>query len=482
MHGGATPPAGNVRAGWTAASYPTAGGSSTNQFVLVGFVIFCFHVFGFFSGALDLGLYRLRPSAISYVLAIAFAVLSGRIISALQHRNAAFMMALTFFLAAGVPLSVWCGGSYQVFIQTWVRSVVIFVLAGALINTVSQSRSIMYVVGLAGATGAVIVNFHGEVANGRLVLAGTRYSNSNAIAIMLLVGMPMVWLLAARERAGFVRKAAASGAVILMLVGLLRTGSREGLIGLGVLCLLAFVRSTPAGKMKLVIAVTILVTGTVLFLPRSLRSRFSTIVQDVSAEEVTTEEEMRLLRSAEGSSGTRRLLLIESLKATVQHPLLGIGMGQFGSYMAAQSHEQRVRPIWSGTHNTYTQVSSEAGLPALCFYLLILFGSMHEVKGIYKRAKGMPGAEAQDIATTAAALHASFLVFAVCALFNHMGYEVMMPLMAGMTVAMSRTATGELDRLELSAAEQDAAARSGPPAQYQPPGAQPGRMPSGRAR
>ena len=48
----------------------------------------------------------------------------------------------------------------------------------------------------------------------------------------------------------------------------------------------------------------------------------------------------------------------------------------------------------------------------------------------------------------ALALQTSFMTFCVCALFNHMAYELTMPLMAGITVAMRRAAPDELSRLE----------------------------------
>jgi hypothetical protein len=114
-----------------------------------------------------------------------------------------------------------------------------------------------------------------------------------------------------------------------------------------------------------------------------------------------TEAERQSLISAEGSSQARRGLLLSSLKLTMQHPLLGVGPGQFAPYMAAQAGASGVHAFWVGTHNTYTQLS-----------------------------------------------HASFLAYCVCPLFNHMAYEMAMPLMAAITVAMRRAVPDELSRLE----------------------------------
>jgi O-antigen ligase len=168
----------------------------------------------------------------------------------------------------------------------------------------------------------------------------------------------------------------------------------------------------------------------------------------METQEGQTEAERQMLISAAGSTEGRRELLVGSLKLTIQHPLLGVGPGQFAPYMASQAKINRVHTLWVGTHNTFTQVSSEVGIPALCFYVAVLASSIRALRGIYRRARRIPGEQARDIATMALALHTSFMVYCVCALFNHMAYEMTMPLMAAVTVAMRRTAPDELSRLE----------------------------------
>jgi len=334
--------------------------------------------------------------------------------------------------------------------KAWIPSMMIFLSGAAVIVTLKQCRRSLYVVGVATATGVLLLMLRGRISHERLVLEGTSYGNSNTIAIMLLVGMPMVWLLAASARAGLLRKVLVGGVMILMLVALFRTGSREGVVGLAVLLGTAFVRSSMAGKVKLVIAVAALVAGAVLFLPHSLKSRFATVFQGatVEVEGAQTPEEQRLLMVASRSSSDRWALLRTSLDLTLRHPLLGVGPGQFAPYVAGVAKDKGMLTGWNGTHNTYTQLSSEAGIPALCLYVATMLVSMRGLQRICRRARGVTGGEARDIASMALALHASFIAYCVCALFNHMAYELTMPLMAGITVAIRRLAPDELNRLE----------------------------------
>ena len=78
----------------------------------------------------------------------------------------------------------------------------------------------------------------------------------------------------------------------------------------------------------------------------------------------------RQLSSDIASSEGRKALLIQSISMTFQHPLLGVGPGVF-SYV---SWDQRKNTSGSGgqllvSHNTYTQVSSETGIPGFLLFV-----------------------------------------------------------------------------------------------------------------
>lgn len=451
-----TPIAGRARAGWADMAVASP---APNPFLTLGFLSFCFYVFAFYSRILDLGLGSLHLPGVAFGFAIVVAVLTGRIVLVLQDRIAVYLVGLSLCLMIAIPGSFWRGGSFAVLTKSWIPTMMLFLVGGAVVSTLTQCRRSLYVVGLAAAAGALLVMLRGRMSHERLVLEGSRFANPNTIAIMLLLGMPMVWLLAANSRAGMFRKVLVGGLLIVMLAALFRSGSREGLVGLAVLGVSTFVRSSPGGKLRITIAMALLVAGTALFLPRSLKSRFGTIIQGITVEtqDAQTVEEKSLLISAGGSSQTRWRLLLSSLQLTGQHPLLGVGPGNFAPYLAKHESAKGVSALWVGTHNTYTQVSSEVGIPALCLYVATLLSSMRALGRIYRRARGIPGEEAHDIATMALALHTGFIVFCICALFDHMAYEMTMPLMAGITVAINRAAPDELSRLEDAERRQEGA-------------------------
>ena len=79
--------------------------------------------------------------------------------------------------------------------------------------------------------------------------------------------------------------------------------------------------------------------------------------------------------------GQARLALLKaSWTATLEHPFLGVGPGIFMDYQANSARGSGERGMWHVTHNAYTQVSSECGLPALVFYLGALGVTMHSLR------------------------------------------------------------------------------------------------------
>jgi O-antigen ligase len=297
--------------------------------------------------------------------------------------------------------------------------------------------------------------------------------NSNTIAMTVLLGLPFLWLLADSADAGKVRKAIAYAMMVVAVVALVRTGSREGMVALGILSVSVFLRSSATGKLKIVAASFMFCAAFVVFVPHSLLSRFSTIFQgahvELSESDDATTEEKKLMISAAGSSEDRWNLLVGSLRLTAENPVFGVGPGNFSAYIAKEAALKGVWTNWNGTHNTYTQLSAEAGIPGVCLFVLALGLCMRELKRIYRRAGRIPGRQARDIAVMALAVRCSFISYLICALFTHLGYDLMMPLMCGIVVAMSRTAPEELARLEREMDNSGSAPASPPASSPAPP-------------
>src|SRR5207248_9857652 len=122
--------------------------------------------------------------------------------------------------------------------------------------------------------------------------------------------------------------------------------------------------------------------------------------------------------SALNSTASRKALLKNSVKFTIRHPLFGVGPGMFS---VADNDEAIANGLrkgqWLGTHNSYTQVSAELGVPAFCFYVATIVMSLTGPYKLYRRTRGDP--RTADIGGMALGLHYSMIVYAVSIVFEH---------------------------------------------------------------
>jgi O-antigen ligase len=138
--------------------------------------------------------------------------------------------------------------------------------------------------------------------------------------------------------------------------------------------------------------------------------------------------------SAEMSRLTRTELLKHSLYETAIHPLFGVGPDQFAAQMAAEEREKGAWEPWLGTHDSYTQVSSECGVPALIFYVAVIGLCWRMNYRLFRTTQRDP--KHVEINALSASLLSTTLAYSVCNFFFHMAYTATLPALAGLTLAL----------------------------------------------
>jgi O-antigen ligase len=214
------------------------------------------------------------------------------------------------------------------------------------------------------------------------------------------------------------------------------------LISLMVILAFMFVRASVVGKMKLLVAAVVLLALAVLTLPATLKARYQTFFSeddtDASAEQNDAAADSAMLGSAVASANSRRDMLVRSLVVTLHHPILGVGPGNFpvAENEMAKAEGKR-RGTWLGTHNSFTEVSSECGIPAFVCYCAVLVLSFKKSYSLYRRTQAYP--QLKEIGAHALGLNYSLIAFAVTGMFVHAAYTALLPVLAGLTVSLVRT-------------------------------------------
>jgi O-antigen ligase len=308
----------------------------------------------------------------------------------------------------------------------------------------------MYTLGAATIFIEVIALVMGRLSEGRVALLAGTLGNANYLALMLLMGAPFC-LFVMRTKPGFsLLKFACLMALLCIPVTVAATGSRGGLVTLGVMFLLYFVPLPASQKVVVGILALILLVIAITWSTRSALDRFRTILTPSTPVGLSASE-----RSAIESMDLRKELLLSSLQLTLRHPLMGVGPGMFSVANASFVEETTGRAsasAWHETHNTFTQVSCEDGLPGLFLYGLAMLLCFRIVHSADKRARQYPALS--SVRHMAFALRLALIAFTGTAIFASNAYMYYFPMLAGLCVALERATAAQLTVLMQAAPEQ----------------------------
>jgi len=231
---------------------------------------------------------------------------------------------------------------------------------------------------------------------------------------------------------------AAWGGVGYGVLLVLKTASRGALVALVAGALYWLLRGSMRQRIALLAAGPIAVVALVAFVPRSSLIR---IVSFSAADAGASQEALE-------SSEMRRYLLEKSILYSVQHPLFGVGLGQFSTFEGENNQVLGAHGYWHEAHNTYTQVSSECGMPALAMYIAGILSTFFLVNRVYRRARGRP--ECQDIQTMAFCIMLAMTMYCTAITFVNFAYFFYLPAISSLAIAISGAAEAEFRNRSLA--------------------------------
>jgi putative inorganic carbon (HCO3(-)) transporter len=230
-------------------------------------------------------------------------------------------------------------------------------------------------------------------------MLGGSYSNPNDLALAIVISLPLCLALLFLTKSR-VWKGAWALSIIAMIYVVLLTGSRGGFLSLVTVTAVCLWELAIRGRRRYLLVVAILV-GMILWqsssgmLSRRLKGTFDFQEDTASSYE---------------SAQERQALLWRSVEITKEHPLFGIGPGNFPIISGS----------WHVTHNSFTEMSSEGGMPAFVLYVLILWCAFKNIKAI-KRFSSRDG----ESILLARVLHASLAGYVIGSLFSSEAYQLL---------------------------------------------------------
>lgn len=335
----------------------------------------------------------------------------------------ALILGLTAWMVPCTVFGEWLGGSVQLLTVRWGRAVGYYFLVVCLARDL---RSIGWLMSaLAWGTGgiAALGLTATTFVRGRLAITTATLANANDLAMFLLFGVPFcVWYVSDRGHTRVTRLLMA-GVAVLAVVTALRTGSRMGLVAMGVMLLAAIAIVGGRARLCLIVGTPIAALAILAFLPQEIQDRYETIVSDSDVAESDD------LAAAAVSAGSRWQLLLKSLEVTAQHPVFGVGPGNFSNTNAG---DQR----YMASHNAYTQVSSECGIAGGVMFAGLVLYCLRRANQLRKVTRQVPAWRAYYL--LALCLLLSGVGYSLCAVFASVAYTIHLPLLAGLVLSLER--------------------------------------------
>jgi O-antigen ligase len=376
---------------------------------------------------------RLHLSLITGLMCVVGLLATGGIPPMLLSKPGVWLSLFSFWIFFGLPFSTWRGGSVADFTGVWIKSYITFFLIGGLIFSLEQVRKMAFVLALCALSQIYLV-FHGGVqSDNRLTMSYGSLGNSNDLATALLISLPFLVFVILNKKSNVVLRILFIPTTVVLVVAVLKTGSRGGLVAIAALVAVTFLRSAGANKLKIAVAAILIVGLFAAFVPSGLRARYMTIFSSKAGTDGTDG-----VSSALDSSNARRELLKNSVLLTLKHPVFGVGLGQF----APQSFNllvSRGQPgMWFTSHDVFGLVGAEIGIPGLIFFCGTIVVSLRILHRLSKLPKVTP--ELELISGLASAVFMSIVAYVTCGVFSTQAYTYQLPVLASVAAALDRVA------------------------------------------
>jgi putative inorganic carbon (HCO3(-)) transporter len=361
------------------------------------------------------GLHVIPLAKVAGLFAIVAFILSVSQVKGRLPKEVYYLVALTGWMGVASLLSpLWKGGAIQV-TEDFAKVVLIIIVMSMCVGTLGRLRRLMFLQAASAGMIAAISIVKGHQMGGRLegVLNGI-YSNPNDLALAMALTFPFCFAFMIRAK-NPVRKTYWALVMLVMAYCVLMTASRGGLIGL----LIGFVGCTWSygvrQKRMLLVAGTLL--AALIILPMGGKLALKRLRATVDSSHETAQ--------AYASAQARQELLRLGVKVSLEHPLFGVGPGDF-----------QIISGWHETHDAYLQLSAEAGIPALIIFLMVFFRAFQNVRGAHQSSS-----DRSDLALMATAVRTDLAIFAMSSLFYPVAYHFFVYFLFAYATAIYRIAS-----------------------------------------
>ena len=371
--------------------------------------------------------------------AIIGGILTGAVQRTFRYRAAWCWAGFFAWMLLATPFSSWTGGSVDRVVSYGRVNFALLFVAGGLAMNWKEIRTIFYTIALAAVTNLLTAHIFAKAdMGGRFSMeASGTIGNANDLAAHLILVMPFLLFVILDPRCAKLIRILLLATVPYALWVILGTGSRGALVSLLMMFLFAIWRASPSQRAAAMAIGVVMAVVIPLLLPETVVSRLGSLFGQEHIE-------------AEESGASRSYLFRQSLIFTVQNPIFGVGPDQFSNFEGKMRLSEGRYGNWHVTHNSWTQVSSECGIPALIFFALAISSALFMVNRVYREARQRGFVE---IANACFCYLLGMVGYLTAITFLSSAYTFYLPTMIGLSCSISFLATKHMQTMNTGAAQ-----------------------------
>lgn len=262
-------------------------------------------------------------------------------------------------ICLSVPFSIWRGKSIDTMTTVPWALALVALLCLSTPSLRDFDRILKWTAWIAAVTGIALV-LQGEVVEGSRLTSRGSYDPNDLGALFVVM---LAFAVGAATRGRALSRVTSAAAALVLLVVLLKTGSRGGLIGL-VVGMLVFALSYRPRKF-------LIIFGVVAILGPVSWPFFPPVIRERAASLFALEEDYNTT-----SNSGRLYLWKRGVVFALANPVVGLGAGTFEVQVGQDFREQGTAGAWHTAHNTYVQVFAELGMLGGTLLLAMLWRSV----------------------------------------------------------------------------------------------------------
>lgn len=413
------------------AQLPMRGSGLFNFFVFLTLIAYISRVAEIFPP-----LAGLRITLILFCTTLALLVFTKAKNNIVWRGNTELFLITAFLIIGivGIPFAAWPRHAFLTCQETLAINLVIFFFCQAVMT---NEKKILQTVFMLITSSSLLL--YGLVNNPHIEegsrISATMTYDSNDIALLFGFIFPLV--LSFFSTSKFAGKLLSAIVLTGLVVGIVKTGSRGGMIAFGASLVLIFFSSHIGLKAFYKL---LLLTMVIMFVispkGQTVRDRFSTLLsgQDYN------------LTNTESAAGGRLAIWRSGIDLFGENVFLGVGAGNSSTAMGQKHGDES----WRTMHNSYLQAGVEMGFLGLAIYLAMLSKVMKNCKAAIVHLSVLPSKhrDGTRLLAFASGLRIGFVSYLIAGFFLSQAFSLVVPLSLAISnrlLVLARTAnSGQL--------------------------------------